>query len=145
MIKKTITYTDYNGDKQTRDFYFNLNKVECMELEYGLGPGTSLTSSIQTIIDNKDMGTIIRTIKNIVLTAYGQKSPDGNRFVKTEESREAFEQSPAFEAIYWELINDIDKSADFIAGIMPGELRDKLGSDPAKALIEETKTMTLIN
>ena len=33
MLKKTITYTDYNGMERTEDFYFNLSKAELMEME----------------------------------------------------------------------------------------------------------------
>ena len=31
MIKKTVTYTDYNGVERTESFYFNLSKAEVME------------------------------------------------------------------------------------------------------------------
>ena len=27
MIKKTVTYTDYNGVERTENFYFNLNSL----------------------------------------------------------------------------------------------------------------------
>ena len=32
MLKKTITYTDYNGVERTEDFYFNLTRAELMEM-----------------------------------------------------------------------------------------------------------------
>ena len=32
MLKKTITYTDYNGVRRTEDFWFNLSKAEIMEM-----------------------------------------------------------------------------------------------------------------
>jgi hypothetical protein len=32
MLKKTITYTDYNGNKLTEDFYFNLSRAEIAEM-----------------------------------------------------------------------------------------------------------------
>jgi len=79
MLKKTVTYEDYNGETVTDDFYFNLNKVECMELEYSVGANNSLSGSIQTLIDSNDFGTLIAAVKNIVLTAYGVKTPDGKR------------------------------------------------------------------
>jgi len=139
MFKKTVTYEDYNGDAQTEDFYFNLNKVECLELEYGFGPGESLTGSIQTLINAKDMNTVISTIKKVLLTAYGVKSPDGKRFIKNDEVREAFEQSPAFEQIYWELVTNADKASEFIVGVIPSAARENLGADPKQELLASIK------
>lgn len=142
MLKKTITYEDYNGVQRTEDFYFNLTKVECMELEYDTIEGGSLSESINTLIEAKDMATVIKTIKQIVLTAYGVKSPDGKRFIKSAELRDAFEQSPAFEEVYWELVSDAEKAADFVSGIVPSTVRNALGPDPKSELIARANDVT---
>lgn len=139
MLKKTITYEDYNGDTQTEDFYFNLTKVECMELEFGFGNGETLTGSIRTLINAGDMATVIKTIKKIVLMAYGVKSPDGKRFMKNDALRTEFEENPAFEQIYWELVTDAEKAADFISGIVPSAVRDNLGNNPKQELLNRMK------
>ena len=39
MLKKTITYTDYNGNERTEDFYFNLTKAEVVEMEMSTSGG----------------------------------------------------------------------------------------------------------
>lgn len=139
MFKKTVTYEDYNGDQQTEDFYFNLTKVECMELEFGFGPDQSLSGSIKTLINARDMNTILGLIKRMLLMSYGKKSPDGKRFIKNDDIREEFEQNPAFEQIYWEFVTDSDKAAEFIAGIIPNSVREGLGQDPKKELINKMK------
>ena len=141
MLKKTITYVDYNGVERTEDFYFNLTKVECVELEYSLSPGTSLSDVITMLINAKDIGKIISTIKNVVLTAYGEKSPDGKRFIKSEEMRNEFSQTVAFDNIYWELVSDPEKAADFITGILPSDLRNNLGSNPKAEVMERMKAI----
>ena len=135
MLKKTVTYEDYNGVTQTEDFYFNLTKVECMELEFGFGNGETLSGSIQTLVNAGDMATVISTIKKIVLMAYGIKSPDGKRFIKNDTIRTEFEETPAFEQIYWELVTDSEKAAEFISGIVPSVLRDGLGDNPKQELL----------
>ena len=140
MFKKTVTYEDYNGDTQTEDLYFNLTKVECLELEFGFGQGETLSGSIQTLINARDMNTVISTIKKILLTSYGVKSPDGKRFIKNDDVRKAFEESPAFEQIYWELVTDADKASEFIAGIVPSAVRENLGADPKQELLTRMKT-----
>ena len=139
MLKKTVTYEDYNGIEQTEDFYFNLTKVECMELEFCFGTGETLSGSIRTLVNAGDMATVISTIKKIVLTSYGVKSPDGKRFIKNDELRTAFEETPAFEQIYWELVTDAEKAADFISGIVPSAIREGLGNDPKRELLSRMK------
>lgn len=139
MLKKTVTYEDYNGVEHTEDFYFNLTKIECMELEFCFGPGETLTGSIKTLINAGDMATVIKTIKKVVLTSYGVKSPDGKRFIKNDTVRTEFEESPAYEQIYWELITDAEKAADFISGIIPSSVREGLGDDPKRELLNRMK------
>lgn len=136
MLKKTVTYEDYNGVEHTEDFYFNLTKVECMELEFGFGADETLSGSIQTLINAGDMATVIKTIKKIVLTSYGIKSPDGKRFIKNDTVRTEFEENPAFEQIYWELVTNSEKAADFITGIMPSAIRNSLGDNPKQEMLK---------
>lgn len=141
MLKKTVTYEDYNGVTQTEDFYFNLTKVECMELEFGFGNGETLSGSIQTLVNAGDMATVISTIKKIVLMAYGVKSPDGKRFIKNDTLRTEFEETPAFEQIYWELVTDSEKAAEFISGIVPSAIRDGLGDNPKQELLTRMRAL----
>ena len=139
MLKKTVTYEDWNGITRTEDFYFNLTRTECAELEYGLGPGKSLSESFQTLIDTRDMGEIIKTMKEVVLKAYGVKSDDGRRFMKNDEIRTAFVENPAFDEIYMELATDSDKAADFLTGIIPRQAIDQLGPNPKQELLKRTE------
>lgn len=135
MLKKTITYEDWNGETRTEDFYFNLTRTELIEMETGMVPGRSLTDTLQTLITDKDMGMIVQTIKEIVLKAYGEKSADGKRFVKNQDVRDSFEQNPAYDILYMELAQNAEKAADFLNGIMPTQVTDALGDDPKKALM----------
>lgn len=142
MLKKTITYTDYNGDERTEDFYFNLTKLECMELEFGdFGNGATLSESITTLMHSNDMGKAIEIIKRFALLAYGVKSPDGKRFIKNDDVREEFEQSPAFEELYWDLVTNVDKAADFFNGIIPAAVRESLGDNPKQELIDRANAL----
>ena len=120
MIKKTVTYTDYDGVERTENFYFNLSKAEVMEMEMGTEGG--MAESIQKIIDAKDAPAIIRVFKDLVLRAYGEKSDDGRRFMKSKEISEAFSQTEAYSQIFMELATDSDAAAKFINGIVPADL-----------------------
>lgn len=119
MIKKTITYTDYNGVERTEDFYFNLSKAEIMEMELSTTGG--LAEMITKIVNAKDTPAIIKVFKDVILKAYGEKSADGKRFVKSEELTNAFAQTEAYSILFMELATNADAAAKFINGLMPAD------------------------
>lgn len=123
MLKKTITYTDYDGNKRTEDFYFNLTQAEIVELN--MSPLGGLDYTLKKIINETDTGKIVEMVKNIILMAYGEKSFDGRRFVKKDDDgrplSRKFEDSPAFSELFIELLGDSKKAADFINAIVPND------------------------
>lgn len=124
MIKKTITYTDYNEVERTEDFYFHLTKAEVMKMQMGTTGG--LAEMIQRIVAAQDMPTIIATFEDMVLKSYGVKSPDGKQFIKNDELRTAFAQTEAYSQLFMELALDADKAAEFVNGIMPPDVQKDL-------------------
>ena len=119
MLKKTITYVDYNGTSRTEDYYFNLSKAELLEME--LGTAGAMTEALKKISSTKDVPTIAKIFKDMILKAYGEKSPDGKRFVKSEELSTAFSQTEAYSQLYTELLTDADIASEFFIGIIPAE------------------------
>ena len=120
MLKKTITYTDYNGVSRTEDFYFNLTKAEIMEMELSTSGG--LAGMIEKIVASQDAPSIIKIFKDLVLKAYGEKSPDGKRFIKSEEISNAFAQTEAYSILFMELATDADAASKFVNGIIPSDI-----------------------
>lgn len=125
MVKKTITYTDYNGETREEDFYFNLTKPELVELE--LGEDGGLRAYLEKIVKSKDARNVLAMFKKIIGLAYGIKSPDGRRFLKSKDISEAFFQSEAYVALYMELLENPDVAAAFIQSMLPADMR----SNPA--------------
>ena len=117
MLKKTITYTDYNGNSRTEDHYFNLSQAEVMEMEMSTAGG--LAEMIQRIVAAQDAPSIIKIFKDLILKAYGEKSADGKRFVKSAEISEAFSQTEAYSQLFMELATDADAASAFVNGILP--------------------------
>lgn len=117
MLKKTITFTDYNGNSRTEDFYFNLTKAEITEMEMGTTGG--MAEMIKRIVAAQDAPAIIEVFKKLILKAYGVKSPDGRRFIKSKELSEEFAQTEAYSELFMELAQDADKAAEFVNGIVP--------------------------
>ena len=120
MIKKTITYMDYNQVERTEDFYFNLSKAEVMEMEMSTSGG--LAEMITRIVADQDQPAIIKIFKDLILKAYGEKSPDGKRFVKSEELSTAFSQTEAYSQLFMELATDAEAASAFVNGIVPADM-----------------------
>ena len=122
MLKKTVTYTDYNGVERKEDFYFNLTTAELMEIEMSTSGG--FVEMIEKIVAAQDAPTIIKTFKDLILKAYGEKTPDGKRFMKSEEISTAFSQTEAYSIIFMELATDTKAAVDFVNGITPNTNKD---------------------
>lgn len=120
MLKKTISYTDYNGDTRTEDFYFNLTKAELMELE--LSETGGFTTMVSKIISSQDVPTMMRIFKEFILKSYGEKSADGKRFKKSKELSDAFSQTEAYSSLFMELVSDADAAGKFFNGIVPADV-----------------------
>ena len=122
MLKETIKFEDYNGVERTEDHWFNLSEAEIMEMELGTTGG--FAEMIEKIIAAKDTPSIIKIFKDLILKAYGQKSSDGRRFIKSKELSEEFSQTEAYSVLFMKLATDADAAARFVNGIIPSKARD---------------------
>ena len=95
-----------------------------MEMELSTSGG--LAEMIQRIVKAQDAPAIIKIFKELVLKAYGEKSPDGKRFIKSEEISTAFSQTEAYSQIFMELATDSDAAAAFVNGIVPDVDKQKV-------------------
>lgn len=126
MIKKTVTYTDFDGNERTEDFYFHLTEQELTEWELSVDGG--LSGVLQRIIKSQDNKKIIEIFKDLLIRSYGEKTPDGRGFVKNEEIINNFKYTQAFSDLYMELATDDKAASDFVNGIMPAGLMEKAKS-----------------
>ena len=120
MLKKQITYTDFNGDTVTEDFYFHLSKADLIELEMSHNGG--LSAAMQRIVAAEDTKSILEEFKNIILLSYGQRSLDGKRFIKNDQLREEFKSSEAYSTLFMELVTETDSAVKFMNGIIPADM-----------------------
>lgn len=123
MLKKTITYTDFNGVERTEDFYFNLSKAEIAEMELSVEGG--LAAKIDELVATNNAGKILQTFKDLILAAYGVKSEDGKRFIKNEELKTEFSQTEAYSELFMELATNSDAASNFVNNIIPASLDKK--------------------
>ena len=120
MRKETITYTDYNGNVRTEDFYFNLNKAEIMKMQMSVNGG--MAEMIQRIIDAQDVPALIQIWEDLISKSFGVKTLDGKGFVKRAEDLEAFMSTEAYSELYMKLATDAEAASAFVNGIFPADL-----------------------
>lgn len=134
MLKKVISYTDYDGNERKETFYFNLSKAEIAEMELSTSGG--LAQMIQKIIDEKDSPRIVQIFKDLILRSYGEKSPDGKRFVKSKELSDGFAQTEAYSELFMELASNADAASAFINGIVPADVAEAAKKENIPKLVE---------
>lgn len=116
MRKETITYTDYNNVTRTEDFFFNLNEAELTALQYGVDGG--LKEMLERIVKSNDNKQIMACFHELIAKSYGEKSPDGRRFIKSEELSEAFMQTEAYNELMLRFMTNANYSAEFINNVL---------------------------
>ena len=139
MLKKTFKFVDYNGNPRTEDHYFNLTQAEVTELELSVDGG--LTAMINRVVQAQNGRQIMHTMKDIILKSYGVKSPDGRRFIKNQEVRDAFVQTEAYSQLFMELATNAQAASDFVAGIIPAKT-DEEPSAETPALPDSSDTLS---
>lgn len=117
MFTKTITYIDYDNNKRTEDFLFNLSKAEIIRMEFSETGG--MEKMINKIIAEQDNKKLMNLFENIILKAYGEKSADGKRFIKSEELSTNFKQTEAYSELLVELLTNEAAATEFINKIIP--------------------------
>jgi len=120
MLKREITFEDFNGEKVTETLWFHLSKSEMIEMDANHEGG--LEATIKRIMKTNDRQGLVREFQNLLLLAYGQKSEDGRKFIKSDALREEFKQTAAYDAMFMELATDDKAAANFMKGILPKDM-----------------------
>ena len=121
MIKKTITYTDYDGNERTEDKYFHMTKRELIKWETESGSG-GMEKLIEKIIAEEDRKKLVEMFDDLILRSYGEKSMDGRSFIKSDEIRNEFANSAAYDELFYELLSDTNNATEFVNGLVPQDL-----------------------
>lgn len=123
MLPKKITYVDYDGVERTETFYFNMTEAELTM--YQLERSGGMKQHLEKIVEGLDQPRILEIFRDLIHRAYGEKSDDGRRFIKSDELSTAFEQTEAYSVLVMELLSDEKAAGDFINGLMPQKYRDQ--------------------
>lgn len=129
MIKKTIKYTDYDGNEREEELYFNLTKAELMEMNFSATGG--LEKMLKKVVADQDSKKMMEIFKDLILRSYGEKSADGKRFIKYRDGHklsEEFEQTEAYSELFMELASNEDAAVSFLKGVIPQALSAEIAA-----------------
>jgi len=122
MYKKTIKYVDYDGNEREEEYYFNLSKVEIMEMNFS--KDGNLVEYLEKIKSTVDIPKLAEFFKELIMRSYGEKSLDGKSFRKKVNGHllvEDFMETEAFTELYMELATNADAASAFVNGIIPSD------------------------
>lgn len=136
MYVKAIKYTDYNGEEKVKNFYFNLTKTEITKMNLSADGG--MKEFIRKMVNESDNKKIFDLFEQIVLMAYGEKSPDGEEFLKSDSIRERFQCHPAYDVLLMQLLEGGEKSiGDFINAVVPNDISSKITDKDREEIMRE--------
>lgn len=136
MLKKLVTYRDYEDNVRTDTLYFHLNRFEWLELETYTKGG--LMENLQHAIETNNAKKTIDLLKKIILKAYGEKDPETGAFEKDDNRAIRFSKTDAFSTLFYELAYDEKASKEFFIGLIPKELRDDVMKKMNETLPKES-------
>lgn len=129
MIKKTVVYENLDGKTESEVVYLNINMIELTELEFVAEK--SISAILKDIGETPSMADALKTFKMFLRFAYGVKSPDSKKLLKSDSIWESFENSEPYSALLWEMLNDAPKAVDVIMGILPQKkIEELIEKDP---------------
>lgn len=117
MLKKQVTYKDFDGNEVTETLYFHLSKADMVEMEMSADEGFG--EQLKGIVASEKPSDLFRIFKKIVMDAYGVRSEDGKRFIKSPEQSLEFTQTEAYSALVMNFISDDQAAMEFVRGILP--------------------------
>jgi hypothetical protein len=86
--------------------------------------------AVNKIMNTFNSKSIFKFIKDLILKSYGERRNEGKTFAKFDEDGRplslAFSQTMAFEAIMEEFMDDDIEAANFVNGVIPNTIADKM-------------------
>ena len=134
MYIKKIKFKDFNDNEREQDFYFNLRKDELAKLSAKYGQ--NFENNVRTMAMNDDKAGLYKLFEDLIKSSYGQKSEDGLHFRKSDQIWDDFYDSPAYEALFMEIMSDTDAAISFFKGIMPKDIAEKVEEELEKVTLK---------
>lgn len=139
MLKKTITYTDFDGVERKEDFWFNLTKAEMVEYDAAYSDRGGIMKYLTWLVENQKQNELIKAFKDLILRSHGERTSNG-RFVKSQEIRDSFMATEAYSELFMEITANEENASAFINGLFAG-IPELKGKDLTKLQAETTSAV----
>lgn len=137
MFSRTFEYTGYDGQPHKDTWWFNLSEAELYKLELSNLGG--MNGMMNRLLRESKPGEIVEVFESLILSAVGERSVDGRKFIKNQEIRDDFYQSKAYSDLFVELVSSGEKLAEFLKGAIPAEVAAELAKAEEASKAEEGK------
>ncbi len=131
MFSQTVKYTNFEGEEKERTLYFHLGQPEIAELS---ADPTLIRRMTKAQLEGDKLEMLL-AIRDFVKKAYGVRSEDMERFVKSPEETEKFLQSAVYEEFLGALVTTEGAFDKFLEGVMPSKLMAQAKSQIASGEI----------
>ena len=121
MFSREFEYTGYDGQPKKDTYWFNLSEAELYEIE--LSSIRGFTGEMTKLMKEERTKEIVDAFKGIILSSVSVVSPDGRKFLKSEDIKEDFYRSKAYSQLFVELVSSGEKLAEFLKGAIPEDIR----------------------
>lgn len=110
MYKKTVKYTNIDGEAKQRTLYFNYNAIELVTVLEKHGVTFDKMEEFQEYVKSlQEQGKtmeMVRFIHDLIVGAYGERDESGEHFLKSEKIAYNFDHSMAFDEFFLDLMKN---------------------------------------
>lgn len=140
MLRKNITYKDFDGNPVTEEYCFHMMESDFIDLDFKYEEHGGVREYLKTLIkdiqargDKAPKRPMYDFLKEMISLSVGKKV--GNRFDRSQNTKDEFFQTGAYSAFLMEMLEHPDGIPEFINAITP----DISDEDRQKA-VEELKS-----
>lgn len=118
----------FDDEPTTKKLYFHMSRREMFDFVNRYDNVTNFEKWIQAAVDNNDLYTMMRFFDDLIGTAYGERQ--GEHFIKSEQIKESFLNSPEYEELFDQLMDNPGLVREFYQGILPEKIMKQVKDDP---------------
>lgn len=121
MLKESVTYVNFNGEKKVKDLYFNLSKTEIIDM---IAKDLFDPEDFERISKEENPKELFQVFTWLVELSYGEKSEDGEFFDKDPALFSRFKASAVYDALIMRITSSENEALNFFKGVFPKDLLD---------------------
>lgn len=129
MLRKNVTYKDFDGQPVTEEFCFHLMEADFIDLDFKYEAQGGLKKYLTDLIleiqqnENAPKRPMYEFLKEVISLSVGKRI--GNRFDRSQEAKDRFFQTGAYSTFIIDMINDPNGIPDFFNAITPDVPEDR--------------------